>query len=385
MSAIKPRGLAWQQALQQSWHGRGWLSTALRPLSGLYGALMALRRLSYRRGWLHTTAPARPLVVVGNVVVGGAGKTPTVVALVRALQAQGWRCGVVSRGHGGRNRSARLVEPDSLPELVGDEPLLIRLRAACPVVVSKRRLEAVHCLLARHPEVDVVISDDGLQHWALGRSAEIVVFDERGLGNGLLLPAGPLRERPESLAPGMPRWVLYNAERATTPWPGHLMQRRFTGLTPLATWSAGEIWPWEQGLSTLKIQAQGLSLWAAAGIAHPQRFFTALAQAGVDVQHELPLPDHDPLLSPPWPAQGALTLVTEKDAVKLQGGQPPHCDRLRTHETSPPHLLNALPHGAARATQVWVVTLEAQLPPELLEQLAQALGLPPQAPHVRPC
>ncbi|MCY7316827.1 MAG: tetraacyldisaccharide 4'-kinase, partial [Rubrivivax sp.] len=164
------------------------LAALLWPLSLIYRLLLLWPRPQSR------AALPVPVLVVGNHVVGGAGKTPTVIALVQALQLAGRRPGVISRGHGRSTDAVRAVMPGDDAAAVGDEPLLIQRRCGVPVFVARRRIDAARALCAAHPEVDLIIADDGLQHRGLPRQAELRVFDERGVGNGHLLPAGPLRE-----------------------------------------------------------------------------------------------------------------------------------------------------------------------------------------------
>jgi tetraacyldisaccharide 4'-kinase len=298
--------------------------------------------------------------VVGNVVAGGAGKTPTVIALATELMRRGYRPGIVSRGHGRRERAPCEVTLSSLAEAVGDEPLLLHRRTGCPVVVGRDRVQAGHALLASHPDLDVVLCDDGLQHLALKRQAEVLVFDERGLGNGWLLPAGPLRERPR-LRPELTQLVIYNAEKASTPLPGDLAQRQVDALIELRPWWKAL----DQGLSTspapsLEKALQGLQqrpTMACAGMARPQRFFDSLNQLGVSFE-ALALPDHHPYASLPWPAHGWDVIITEKDAVKI------HPSRLATESLD----------GLA-PTRIWVARLAYHLPKEAVDQLVA--GLPP--------
>ena len=161
------------------------LATALRPLAWLFGGIAGLRRTAYRRRWLQATAPGAPVVVVGNITVGGTGKTPLVIALAEALRARGLRAGVLSRGYGRAARAPRVVRTDATPADAGDEPLLIA-RAGIPVVVGADRLAAAAALLAAEPALDVLLADDGLQHYRLARAFEIAVIDgARALGNGL--------------------------------------------------------------------------------------------------------------------------------------------------------------------------------------------------------
>jgi len=166
----------------------------LLPFSWLFGGLVVLRRWLYRAALLHSHRLPVPVVVVGNLTVGGSGKTPLVLWLVNRLCEQGWRPGIISRGYGGSDGQVRPVDASSPSSLVGDEPLLLARRSGVPVFVGRDRPAVGQALLAAHPECDVIVSDDGLQHYRLGRDVEIVVVDEATLGNRLRLPAGPLRE-----------------------------------------------------------------------------------------------------------------------------------------------------------------------------------------------
>lgn len=311
------------------------LSRLLQPLSGLYGALA--RRAARRP----VQALPVPVIVVGNLVAGGAGKTPTVIALVQALREAGRSPGVVSRGHGARAAGVRAVGAFDAAADSGDEPALIRRRTGVPVWVGRDRPAAARALCAAHPEVDVLVSDDGLQHAPLPRAAELVVFDERGIGNGLLLPAGPLREPMPTPWPAR-RHVLYNAPRPTTAAPGHLAQRRLGDALDLAHWHAN------RRAEALPLAAlRGRPLVAAAGIAAPERFFSMLEAEGLAIER-LPLPDHHAFATLPWPAATPDVVVTEKDAVKLD------------------------PH-AVGSTRVWVVGLDFSLPPALVGALLAEL------------
>ncbi|HSN21302.1 MAG TPA: tetraacyldisaccharide 4'-kinase, partial [Usitatibacter sp.] len=193
--------------LESEWQRRGGAALLLLPFALLFALAVRVRRSLYRRGWLRSWRADAPVVVVGNVSVGGTGKTPLVIAIVETLRAHGWTPGVVARGYGRvppREQDPRgvvRVLPDvATPEHFGDEPVLIARRSLVPVYISPDRPAAVRALLQDHPEVNVVVSDDGLQHYALARDIEIAVVDgERRFGNGLLLPSGPLRERPSRL------------------------------------------------------------------------------------------------------------------------------------------------------------------------------------------
>nr|HET7860588.1 tetraacyldisaccharide 4'-kinase [Caldimonas sp.] len=297
-------------ALQRSWQRRGALSTALVPASWAFAAVAAFRRRLFANGVRVRSRLPVPVVVVGNVLVGGAGKTPTVIAIVELLARNGRSPGIVSRGYGRSGDVVAVVDAADDADRVGDEPLLLRRRTGAPVAVGTDRVAAARALLHAHPEVDVVVSDDGLQHLALERDVEVLVFDERGAGNRRLLPAGPLREPiPETL--GDRQLVVYNADATTTPLPGHVVRRRLAGVAPLAAWWRGEP-PDGATLAALR----GRTLVAAAGIARPERYFAMLRASGLDIV-ELPLADHADFAVLPWPAGTADVIVTEKDAVKL--------------------------------------------------------------------
>ncbi|MDO9075057.1 MAG: tetraacyldisaccharide 4'-kinase [Rubrivivax sp.] len=338
---------AWLEALAARLWWRtppGLLAWALWPLSLLYAGLRALHTARQ-----HPQLLPVPVLVVGNLVVGGAGKTPTVIAIVQALQARGHRPGIVSRGHGRQDHGARAVAATDSPTDVGDEPLLLQRRCGVPLWVGSDRVDAGRRLCAAQPEVDVLVADDGLQHTRLARRAELVVFDERGIGNGLLLPAGPLRE-PLPSAPMPLRRVLYTAGRRSTPLPGALATRRISRVWPLAAWHAQDI-SQARPLTDLL----GRPLLAAAGMAAPQKFFDMLDAAGLQCT-ALPLPDHHRYDTLPWPADGtADVLVTEKDAVKLA---PQHMGR----------------------TRVWVVPLDFDIPAALVDDIVALLFAPQAAP-----
>jgi tetraacyldisaccharide 4'-kinase len=313
----------------------------LRPLAALHGAVLALRRWAYAIGWRRIDTAPVPVIVVGNLVAGGAGKTPTVIALVDALRRAGWTPGVISRGHGRQGHAAAAVLLSSAAREVGDEPLLIHRRTAAPVWVARRRIEAARGLCAAHPQVDVLVADDGLQHLALARALQVIVFDERGVGNGRLLPAGPLRQPIPRHVP-VNSHVLYNAAQPSTRWPGALAQRQLAGAVALQDWWQGQ--PPDPG--ALQVLRQR-PLLAVAGMAAPQRFFDMLRAAGLQID-TLALPDHHPFDTLPWPAGTPDVVVTEKDAVKL-------------------------PPERAGATRVWVVALDFQLPQDFCDDVLDNL------------
>jgi tetraacyldisaccharide 4'-kinase len=289
--------------LIETWYGGTRRGAWLLPLAWLFAALAGMRHWLYRRGWLGRYRSTRPVIVVGNITVGGTGKTPLVVWLAGQLEARGRRVGVVSRGYGATGDAARRVGPGDPVAETGDEPALIVRRSGAAVAVGADRPAAVKLL---EVDCDVILSDDGLQHYALERDAEIVVLDgARGLGNGWRLPAGPLRESPRRLLQADA--VVINGDG--TELQGALRMRveplRFVGV------ASGEGRP-------VGVFA-GRRAHAVAGIGNPRRFFDLLASLGVDVDPH-PLPDH----SVPAPEQirftdGNPVLMTEKDAVKCAG------------------------------------------------------------------
>lgn len=298
---------ALHRALLHAWTQRGPLATLLLPFAWMYGLLAGLRRLLYRLGMLRTQRVPVPLVVVGNLVAGGAGKTPVVMELVTHLAALGWVPGVVSRGYGRQGVACREVHNDSNVAEGGDEPLLIRRRTGVPVFVAARRHVAALQLLARYPNVNILVSDDGLQHLALHRDVEICVFDERGVGNGWLLPAGPLREP-------WPRPCDLIVDAGTLVAP-----RRFTVLRKLADHamtSNGQRVP----LTDLARRTVGAPapVWAVAAIAQPEQFFAMLRARGVMLAGTTALPDHGAIKTGDLAlADGHRLLCTEKDAAKI--------------------------------------------------------------------
>lgn len=349
----------WQQRLETAWWQPG-SSPAWhwRALSRIFGTFVRLRRALYRHGWLRSDRLDVPVIVVGNRIVGGAGKTPTTVALVEALQLAGYRPGIVSRGHGRDGSAPRGVRPDSTAIEVGDEPLLMARRTGVPLWVGRDRAAAGRGLRHAHPEVDVIVCDDGLQHLRLARDIELVVFDDRGSGNGRLLPAGPLREPLNAPSLAQHQWVVYNARQPSTPLPGRLAQRTLAAPQQLPAWLAIHASP--AGTTTTPAANTwqtlvGRPLWALAGIGAPDRFFNDLRAQGLTLPatQTLPMPDHAAYDTLPWPDTAADLLVTEKDAVKLD----------------PARLARERP-----ATTVWVVPLRYALPPDLVNDLLACLS-----------
>jgi len=303
-----PSGAA--QRLQQAWLARDGLARTLWPVSMLFAALSATRRGLYRLGVLRAQTVSAPVIVVGNLITGGAGKTPTVMALVETLRARSYTPGIVSRGYGAAAAGVLAVTRATRAADCGDEPLLLQLRTGAPVVIGRDRVAAATELLRQHPAVDVIVSDDGLQHLRLARAVQVLVFDERGAGNGWLLPAGPLRE---PLPPAVPprSLVVYNARAPSTPLPGTLATRSLAGAVELADW-----WQGRPARAAALDALRGRRVLAAAGLARPERFFTMLREHGLTIA-PLPLPDHFDYAALPWAPDTLEVLVTEKDAIKL--------------------------------------------------------------------
>lgn len=294
--------------LARAWRQRGLVACLLWPVSLLYGLVSGLHRWLYGAGILKIERCAVPVIVVGNVVAGGAGKTPLVIALAKHLQQQGLQVGVVSRGYGRQDQNCLEVLENTLISLCGDEPALIlraikRVDFSASVFVANKRIDAVRALLATYPATQVIISDDGLQHHSLARDIEITVFDDRGVGNGWLLPAGPLRESWHSSH--MRGLVLHTGQSPA--FGGFVSTRRLADHALAADGS-------QVLLDDLKHQP----LIALAGIANPSAFFDMLKGRGLQLAQTVSLPDHFDFLQYTLPAPaGASVLCTEKDAIKL--------------------------------------------------------------------
>jgi tetraacyldisaccharide 4'-kinase len=299
-----------ESGLQRIWYGPAWLGLPLWPLAWVYRAVVALRRALYSTGLLQRQRAPVPVVVVGNLTVGGTGKTPIAAWLARQIAARGHRVAVVLRGYGGRHTgSPRVVSATDDPALVGDEALVHALSGPSVVVIGADRVAAAR--LAAEQGAEVVVCDDGLQHLRLARDCEIAVVDRaRGLGNGQLLPAGPLRE-PASRLERVDAVVLASkgASGATTLQP----RKPFVAEARLELGNAVNL----QSRARRELESfRGGAVHAVAAVGHPEAFFAALRAAGLDIVAH-PLPDHaaiDPaaLGLPP----GATVLMTAKDAVK---------------------------------------------------------------------
>jgi len=303
-----------ESTLQRIWTRRGAAAWLLLPLSLLYIALSTIRRLLFRTGILAIHRIPVPVIVVGNVIAGGAGKTPTTIAVVQHLQKQGRRIGVISRGYGRKSQDIQEVFADAAPELTGDEPLLIQRHTSAPVFVGRSRYQAAQALLARYPDTELIVCDDGLQHFSLHRDLEICVFDDRGCSNGWLLPSGPLREtwprRPLQKAGQRNDRLLVLHTGAQPRFAGFRAQR---SLAQHAVRSNGET----VALDTLQ-KLGALPLMAVAAIAQPTAFFRMLEHCGLVIAKTLSLPDHYDFDSFSRNDYGGHQLIcTEKDAAKL--------------------------------------------------------------------
>lgn len=333
--------------LESEWQRLGGGALVFLPLALAFRAASALRAALYRAGILRAWKAPVPVVVVGNITAGGTGKTPLVIAVVEALARAGHRPGVVSRGYGrvpptdaDPQGVVRVLPGVATPEYFGDEPVLIARRTGVPVYLSPDRPAAARALLAAHPEVDVLVSDDGLQHYALARDVEIAVIDgERGFGNGLPLPSGPLRE-PVSRLRTVDAAVVNGGHSDRVPAPRQfamaLAGERFLSFT------GQDLSPAEFALAS-----RGRRVAAVAGIGNPARFFAHLARLGVAADRH-PFADHHHFLPGDLRLPGAeLVVMTEKDAVKC---------------------------AAFADSRMWFLRVEAALPPEfdafLLDRLA---------------
>ena len=293
--------------LEKIWYGLTPWHVVLLPVSILFGLVAALRRVLYRAGLLCAVRLPVPVIVVGNISVGGTGKTPLVLWLADFLRRQGYRPGIVSRGYGGGSKGAMAVDARSDPAAVGDEPLLLAKKSACPVWVGRDRAAAGKSLLQAHPECDVLLSDDGLQHYRLARDVEIAVVDgERKFGNGLLLPAGPLREGVSRLASVDAVVVNGGSLARLNAFEMSLEGETFYNLR-------------QPELRAGATDFGGKKLHAMAGIGNPQRFFAHLRGMGLAFE-EHAFPDHYAYQPQDMDYGDAdALLMTEKDAVKCAG------------------------------------------------------------------
>ena len=328
--------------LERHWYRITPLHLILLPLSFVFGMLASLRRALYRSGMLTSEKLPVPVIVVGNITVGGSGKTPLTLWLAQQLLDSGWHPGIISRGytkasskcgHSCTTPAPQAVYPSSDPDVAGDEAVLMAQRKLCPVWVGRNRAAAAHALLEAHPECDVLLSDDGLQHYRLQRDVEIAVVDgTRRFGNGFLLPAGPLRELPSRLAE-VDAIVVQGGTAAAGEFSMQLHGESFYNLL-------------NPGTSAQAADFFGQRLHAIAGIGHPQRFFAHLNKLGLTV-HAHPFPDHHRYLPADLAYAGAdAILMTEKDAVK--------CMEFATEKC-------------------WVLRVDAQLDPSFTQHILERI------------
>jgi tetraacyldisaccharide 4'-kinase len=285
------------------WVRRGAVAWLLWPASLLFGLAVFFRRLFFKLRLFKSHAAGVPVIVVGNLTAGGSGKTPLVLWIVELLKEHRWKPGIVSRGYGGSAIEPREASIASDPAEVGDEPILLARRSGCPVWVAPDRVAACRLLRDQHPECDVIVTDDGLQHYALRRDIEICVVDARGFGNGFLQPAGPLRE-PQSRLRSVDAVVTHGAVGVQ----GFAMRLEGENLVRMTD---------AHDVRAAKSFA-GQKAHAVAGIGDPKRFFLQLARFGLKpVPH--PFPDHHPFSAADLDfGDTAPVVMTEKDAVKCK-------------------------------------------------------------------
>lgn len=293
-----------REVLMNAWRKPSLLAWCLYPLTFLSRIYLWLNKTSYALGWQTSTRLPVPVLVVGNVLVGGTGKTPVVIHLAQRLSQLGWQVGVIARGHGGQLHGWAEVTDNSLAAETGDEALMLKKKLGLPVYIGKKRAQAALALLQTYPQTQLIISDDGMQHRALHHDMAICVFDDRGLGNGFLLPAGPLRETwPRQLDKGVMQIKVHT---------GHIgfedslaAHRQLAGFAVNGRGEKRDLRLWA-----------GKAVAAVAAIAQPEAFFAALQSAGLTLSHTETFPDHAPLAD--WqPSNRHDVLCTEKDAVKL--------------------------------------------------------------------
>lgn len=339
-----------KQSIEKQWYGKpSWL-WLLAPLSGVFWGLSHLRKKMLSAKAYH--APC-PVIIVGNIAVGGTGKTPLIIALANALQRAGFSPAIVSRGYGAAFNDVTLVPPAADPKIFGDEPVLIANSCDCPVIIAKKRVLGVQTAHQAYA-CNVVLCDDGLQHYALGRSFEIAVFDgTRGVGNGWCLPVGPLRELPSRLArvnftvingqtlvnmPAMPTQVGYFSLRPV----GWVNVK--TGLCKVL---GGLPWAAETGNNKQRVIA-------AAGIGNPQRFFEVLQTLGVFFETKV-FADHHSYNAQDFAiANGRPVVMTAKDAVKCRAFAQPNWWYLAVEAELPIEL----EHAVIEHCQQWPQTQE---------------------------
>jgi len=317
------------------WRSRGAIAWLLWPAGLLFGVVIAVRRFLYKIRIFSSIHPGIPVIVVGNLTAGGSGKTPLVLRIAEILKEHGWKPGIVSRGYGGSAQQPRAATIAADPAEVGDEPILLARRSGCPVWVAPERIAACRALRAENPECNVIVTDDGLQHYALRRDIEICVVDGRGFGNGFLQPAGPLRE-PRSRLRSVDAVVTQGAPDAQ----GYKMVLEGDKLVRFT--DARDVRPAKS--------FAGQRVHAVAGVGDPKRFFLQLARFGIKVVPH-PFADHHRLRAEDFAfGDSDPVVMTEKDAVK--------CKRI----------------VAGLQVQFWVFPVSASLDPAFERWLLEKLG-----------
>lgn len=292
--------------LPSFWRHKALWSYLLYPLSLMFRGGVFLRRLWLQSAFGKAYRAPVPVIIVGNLTVGGNGKTPLVIALAKALSEHGYCVGIISRGYGRQSQSALLVDAKSSADEVGDEPLLIHQQSALPVAVGRNRQAAIDVLLSQHPDIQIIISDDGLQHYRLARDVELVaVAGDLGFGNGFCLPAGALRE-PVSRLKTVDAVLVTDGAAMAVPAPCFVCDKALC----VYELSTGKPLLW-QDLAHQKCAV-------LTAIARPKRFVETLQQHGIQPVVIKTLPDHSPLAPHDLPDNVEAVLVTSKDAVKIQ-------------------------------------------------------------------
>jgi tetraacyldisaccharide 4'-kinase len=296
--------------IQNIWYAPTPAPLILRPFSAFFSVLAAFRKILYQTGLKKTTNFQQPIIIVGNITVGGSGKTPLVIALANFLQTQGYQPGIISRGYKGKNKTLLEATAQSNPIQVGDEAILLARQTNCPVVICPNRVRGVSYLLEKKG-CNVILSDDGLQHLALGRSIEIAVIDaSRGFGNGFLLPAGPLRESTKRL-----KNVDFCIINGGSPDPKWIASRQFCMYL-----IAKDLLNVKNPLRKLDLTALAdKKIHAVAAIGHPGNFFQTLKKLGISII-EHPFPDHHLFDQQDFAFLNSddYVIMTEKDAVKCE-------------------------------------------------------------------
>ena len=353
----------------QFWEKRGVIAKLLWPLSAIFSWLTSVRRCLYELNVLKSEVLAVPVIIVGNLRVGGTGKTPTVLALAKALHMKGFHPGIISRGYEGQLQGVQEVSSASSPKDLGDEPCYMAQQLDqlnIPIFVHGDRTKTAKALLGAYPQVDVIISDDGLQHYALkrwpardgGRDIELVVRDARAEGNEYLLPAGPLRESPDRPRDYTLSISSFNTSDLEIDLNSNFKAPYLVDAPNFSvTIQVKAVYQLNHPSNTMNLselqQRDDLKILAAAGLGHPQKFFNLLSHHGLKFE-SLPLPDHYDFLVNPFESKIAdIILITEKDAVK--------CSQLDAYKND---------------GRVWVIPIEIELPKDLIEMMVEVIQRP---------